>query len=296
MKALLTAALLIALTAGAPTALVAQADILVSTEWVAERLQDPSLVLLHVGSAESFEQGRISGARLMEMAEFAPEVGGLVTEMPDPASLRDVLERAGVSSDSRIVVYSASNPPQIAARLYLTLVNFGLGDRASMLDGGLTAWRAEGRPVSTEVVAVRRGTLPELRAGTDLVVDHDYLRARIEDGVATVVDARDRGFWTGEEHLAIRAARPGRIPGARSIPFRDMVDEQGRLHPVERLEAIFREAGVDEGKPVVVYCHVGQQASLTGLAALVLGREMKLYDGSYQDWSHRADLPVETGR
>jgi thiosulfate/3-mercaptopyruvate sulfurtransferase len=295
MKAPLTAALLIALGTGATPALDAQVDILVSTEWVAERLQDPSLVLLHVGNAESFERGRISGARLMEMAEFAPEVGGLVTEMPDPASLRDVLERAGVASDSRIVVYSASSPPQIAARLYLTLVHFGLSDRASMLDGGLTAWLAEGRPVSTETVAVRRGALPELRAGTDLVVEHDYVAARIADGTAAVVDARDRGFWTGEEHLAMRALRPGRIPGAHSIPFRDMVDEQGRLHPVERLEAIFREAGVEEGKPIIVYCHVGQQASLTGLAAKLLGREMKLYDGSYQDWSHRVDLPVETG-
>jgi thiosulfate/3-mercaptopyruvate sulfurtransferase len=295
MKAPLTAALLIALGTGATPALDAQVDILVSTEWVAERLQDPSLVLLHVGNAESFERGRISGARLMEMAEFAPEVGGLVTEMPDPASLRDVLERAGVASDSRIVVYSASSPPQIAARLYLTLVHFGLSDRASMLDGGLTAWLAEGRPVSTETVAVRRGALPELRAGTDLVVEHDYVAARIADGTAAVVDARDRGFWTGEEHLAMRALRPGRIPGAHSIPFRDMVDEHGRLHPVERLEAIFREAGVEEGKPIIVYCHVGQQASLTGLAAKLLGREMKLYDGSYQDWSHRVDLPVETG-
>jgi thiosulfate/3-mercaptopyruvate sulfurtransferase len=293
MIARLTTTLLVALGAFAPTALTAQADILVSTEWVAERLQDPDLVLLHVGNAESFGQGRISGARLMEMAEFAPEIGGLVTEMPDPASLRDLLERAGVSSDSRIVVYSASSPPQIAARLYLTLVHFGLGERASMLDGGLTAWRAEGRPVSTEVVAVRRGTLPELRAGSDLVVEHDYVHARITDGTASVVDARDRGFWTGEEHLAMRAARPGRIPGARNIPFRDMVDEHGRLLPVERLETIFREAGVEEGKPIVVYCHVGQQASLTGLAALLLGREMKLYDGSYQDWSHRVDLPVE---
>jgi len=296
MKARLTATLLIAMGAGAPTALAGQADILVSTEWVAERLQDPGLVLLHVGSAESFEQGRIAGARLMEMAEFAPEIGGLVTEMPDAASLRDVLERAGVSSDSRIVVYSASSPPQIAARLYLTLVHFGLSARASMLDGGLTAWRAEGRPESTEAVYVRRGTLPELRAGTDLVVDHEYVGARIADGAATLLDARDRGFWTGEEHLAMRALRPGRIPGARSIPFRDMVDEQGRLHSVERLAAIFREAGVDEGKPIIVYCHVGQQASLTGLAAKVLGREMKLYDGSYQDWSHREDLPVELGR
>jgi thiosulfate/3-mercaptopyruvate sulfurtransferase len=295
MKAPLTAALLIALGTGATPGLDAQVDILVSTEWVAERLQDPSLVLLHVGNAESFERGRISGARLMEMAEFAPEVGGLVTEMPDPASLRDVLERAGVASDSRIVVYSASSPPQIAARLYLTLVHFGLSDRASMLDGGLTAWLAEGRPVSTETVAVRRGALPELRAGTDLVVEHDYVAARIADGTAAVVDARDRGFWTGEEHLAMRALRPGRIPGAHSIPFRDMVDEHGRLHPVERLEAIFREAGVEEGKPIIVYCHVGQQASLTGLAAKLLGREMKLYDGSYQDWSHRVDLPVETG-
>jgi thiosulfate/3-mercaptopyruvate sulfurtransferase len=75
-----------------------------------------------------------------------------------------------------------------------------------------------------------------------------------------------------------------------------MVDEQGRLHPVQRLRSIFREAGVDEDQPVVIYCHVGQQASLTGLAAKVLGLTVHLYDGSYQDWSQRIDLPVETGQ
>jgi thiosulfate/3-mercaptopyruvate sulfurtransferase len=253
-------------------------------------------VLLHVGNTQSFQEAHIPGARLIETAEFAPEIAGLVTEMPDPAQLRDALERAGVSSDSRVVVYSASAPPQLAARLYLTLEHFGLGANASMLDGGLPAWRGEGRQVSTDAVAVRRGNLPELSPGTDLVVDHEYVEARIADGTATVVDARDRAYWTGEQHLAMRAARPGRIPGARNVPFRELVDEQGRLHPVERIARIFREAGVDAGEPVVVYCHVGQQASLTSLAAKLLGWTVRLYDGSYQDWSNRLELPVQTGQ
>lgn len=289
MKPHLTATLLAALTALAVAAapLLAQ-DILVSTERLAARLQDPGVVVLHVGNTASYQEGHIPGARLVEMAEFAPEVGGMVTEMPALAALHEVLERAGVSSGSRIIVYSATAPPQIAARLYLTLEHFGLGANASMLDGGLTAWRAEGRPVSTDAAAARRGTLQELRPGTDLVIDHLYVAARVADGAASIVDARDRGYWTGAEHLATRAARPGRIPGARNVPFRDLVDEQGRLLPAERLATIFREAGVEEGEPVVVYCHVGQQASLAGLAAKVIGRTVKLYDGSYQDWSGRA--------
>ena len=296
MKAHVTVTLLAALSAVTPASISAQSDILVSTEWVADRLQDPSLVLLHVGNIESFQEAHIPGARLVEMAEFAPEANGLATEMPDAAALRDALERAGVSSDSRVVVYSATTPPQVAARLYLTLEHFGLTANSSMLDGGLSAWRAEDRQVSTEPVTDRRGNLPELRPGTDLVVEHDFVAARIADGTATVVDARDRGYWTGEQHLAMRAARRGRIPGARNIPFRELVDEQGRMHPVNRLASIFREAGVDEGEPVVVYCHVGQQASLTSLAAKVLGKVVKLYDGSYQDWSNRMELPVETGQ
>jgi thiosulfate/3-mercaptopyruvate sulfurtransferase len=266
----------------------------VSTEWLAASLNVPSLVLLHVGNQASYDDGHIPGARLMPLATFAPERDGMSTEIPEAAAFREALRAAGIGNDSRIVVYSATTPPQLAARLFVTLNYFGLGGRTAFLDGGLTAWRAENRPLSTETVSPARGNLelaPAVRA--DVLVDYAYVRDRIADGRAIVMDARDTPFWTGEQRNQQRAARAGRVPGAKNVPFNTLVDASGRLLAPEALAALFARAGVPEGQPVVTYCHVGQQASLLFLAARVLGREVRLYDGSFEDWSKRMELPVE---
>lgn len=285
----------LALLSAAPATTAAQTDLLVTTEWLADNLDHPDVVVLHVGNADSYAQSHLPGARLLDPADFSPAIDGMVVQMPEAAALRDALETAGVSADSRIIVYSASNPPQAGARAYLTLENFGLAGNASILDGGLTAWQAEGRPVSTEPVSVARGTLPLLSEGTELVVDHEYVAARLSDGVTAIIDARDPQFWSGEAHMESLAARPGRVPSAHNVVFRSLVDEHGRMLPTEQLAEAFANAGVDGDAPLVTYCHVGQQASLVTLAARLLDRDVHLYDGSYQDWSQRAELPVETG-
>jgi thiosulfate/3-mercaptopyruvate sulfurtransferase len=282
------------LTAPAVGSLEAQEApaILVSTEWLAERLGDDQLVILHVGNEQSFTGGHIPGARHFPIQEFAPEIDGMSTELPDAETFRELLVAAGVSSDSRIVVYSATHPPQLAARLYLTLEHFGLGAQSSILDGGLRSWELEGRPFSTETAAVARGSLPALSARDDVIVDHRYVHARMSDGTATILDARDPQFWTGEQQNQQRAARAGRIPGALNIPFRSLVEDSGRLLDTGALAALFADAGVQPGQPVVTYCHVGQQASLVAIAARVLGYDVRMYDGSYEDWSARPELPV----
>jgi thiosulfate/3-mercaptopyruvate sulfurtransferase len=270
------------------------APLLVGPEWLEERLGEEDLVILHVGSDSSFAAGHIPGARPMALQRFAPEVDGLGTEMPDPASFRELLEEAGISAHSRIVVYTVTHPPQFAARLYLTLEHFGLGARSSILDGGLRAWEAEGRPVSTDSAEPARGVLPDLAPGGGVLVDHAYVADRVLDAGVRVVDARDAPFWTGEQQLQVRSERPGRIPGALNVPFRSLVDEAGHFLAEDRLRALFSEAGVQPGDPVIAYCHVGQQASLLAVAARLLGHPVHLYDGSWEDWSRRAELPAET--
>jgi thiosulfate/3-mercaptopyruvate sulfurtransferase len=272
------------------------ADVLVSTRWLADHLNDPGLVIFHVGNDANSAQGHIPGARLMPLASYAPERNGLSTELPEPAAFDELLEAAGVTNNSRIIVYSATNPPQLAARLYVTLDHFGLSSRTSLLDGGLVTWRAENRTVATDPTsAATRGSV-ELRTRAGLVVDYTYVQQRLADGASTVMDARDTPFWTGAQQNQQRAARPGRVPGARNVPFNTLVSaESGKLLGVDQLRSLFEQAGVASGRPLVVYCHVGQQASLLFVAARLLGHEVRLYDGSYEDWSKRAELEVQTG-
>jgi thiosulfate/3-mercaptopyruvate sulfurtransferase len=270
-----------------------QAAVLVSTEWVTANLDSPDLVLLHVGNQASYDGGHIPGARLMPLATFAPEREGLTTEMPDAAALREALEAVGIGTRSRIVVYSATtSQAQLAARLYITLERFGLGGQASILDGGLTAWRAESRAVTADAPAVARGSVTLSERGS-VLVDYTFVRDNLGSGRTVVMDARDTPFWTGEQRNQQRAARAGRIPGAKNVPFHTLLDAQGRLLAPEALAALFTRAGVPDGQPIVTYCHVGQQASLLFLAARVLGRDVRLYDGSYEEWSRRPELPIE---
>lgn len=265
----------------------------VPADWLQGSLGNPGLVVLHVGTDSSFAAGHIPGARPLSLQRFAPEVEGLGTEMPDAGEFRELLEEAGVSADSRLVIYSATHPPQFAARLYLTLDHFGLATQASLLDGGLRAWEAEGRPLATDPVAHERGVLPELSPRGGVLVDRTFVAARLHDGGARIVDARDPPFWSGEQHLQARAARPGRIPGAGNLPFRSLVGEDGRFLPEAELRALFDAAGIEPGEPLVAYCHVGQQASLVTLVARMLGHAVGLYDGSWEEWSAHPELPAE---
>jgi len=198
------------------------------------------------------------------------------------------------TSVSSYSTLAARHPQTLAARLWITFRHIGLGHNAVLLDGGLRAWQAEQRPLETTAPVVARGSV-QPRVRNDVLVDHAWVQQRITDGNAAILDARDEPFWTGAQHNTRRAARPGRVPGAINIPFRTLVDDNGRLLDRAQLQAAFTGAGVTPGQIVVTYCHVGQQASLLFVAAHVLGHDVRLYDGSFEDWSRRLELPVEAG-
>jgi thiosulfate/3-mercaptopyruvate sulfurtransferase len=105
-----------------------------------------------------------------------------------------------------------------------------------------------------------------------------------------ILDARAAKFYTGEE--LGRMPRGGHIPGARNIPFDSVVEDSNKFKSVETLRQLFNAAGVKKGDSVTTYCHIGQQASLLYFVARYLGYDAHLYDGSFEDWSHRAELPV----
>lgn len=271
------------------------APLVVPTSWLADRLRDDNLVILHVGPQNGYNSGHIPGAHPMAQASFAVDRDSLTMEMPDSAAFRSVLEAAGITNNSRIVLYGASNPASLAARLLVTLHHFGLGDRSSLLDGGLPAWRTENREISTQAqVAVPTGSVT-LRTRADIVTDRSLVIARLGDSTTAIVDARDTRFYTGAQQNRQMAARPGRVPGARNVVYSSVVSEAGTLLLQPALSSLFSSAGVAPGATVVAYCHIGQQASLVWLAARLAGFTALLYDGSYEDWSKRPELKVDTG-
>jgi len=289
MSAVLTA---FALTSTIPATTLAQGATLdspvVSTQWLADHLNDPNVVVLHLaGIRRDYTTGHVPGARFLWFNDVAPSNPDLNTELPSVAKLDSLFESLGVSDNSRIIVYGQTVSP-LVARVVMTLEYLGAGDRAALLDGGFTAWKAEGRPVSTEVPKVTRGKFTP-RVRTDAVVDASFVKANINTPGIRILDARTPNFYSGEGG---GGPRPGHVEGAKNIPFTTLTDSTGKMKDRAAIAAMFTAAGVQPTDRVVTYCHVGQQASLLFLAARYAGLKASLYDGSFEDWSSRDDTPI----
>ena len=286
--------------AGAPVLAAAQSPrdaMVVSTAWLAQHLKDPNLVLLHVGDPREYAAKHIPGARLATFDDISVSDhsgAGLMLEMPPAEQLRTKLAALGISDDSRVVVYYGNDWVSPSTRVIFTLDYVGLGARASLLDGGMGAWVRDGNAVTDVVPAPRTGTLAALRT-RPLVVDAAYVRAHLATSGISIVDGRSASFYdgvqTGGSHDAKH--RTGHIAGAKSVPFTELHDDKLMFKPSAELAAIFARAGVLPGDTVVGYCHIGQQTTVMLFAARSLGHPVLLYDGSFEDWSRRADYPVD---
>jgi thiosulfate/3-mercaptopyruvate sulfurtransferase len=298
----LAGALLSCVAVAAPRATPAQmsapptAPVVVSTEWLAGHLKDPNLVLLHVGEQKEYDAGHIPGARFVRLDDIAVSSHdhdkGLMLEMPQPDSLRARLEALGISSGSRVIVYYGNDWVSPATRVIFTLDYAGLGASSALLDGGMPAWKSEKRALSTDAPKRTTGQLAALRI-KPIVVDAAWVKSRLGTPNFHLIDGRAAVFYDGVE---TGGSRKGHIAGAKSLPYTEIARDDLHLRSAAELRALFARAGVAPGDTVVAYCHIGQQATAVLFAARSIGHPVLLYDGSYQDWSRRMDLPVEDPR
>jgi len=264
----------------------------VTTAWLAAHLEDPDLITLHIGPPGSYEKGHVPGARKASLRRLIRiNEAGIRDEMLPAEDIAGALSELGIDGSSRVVVYlSEENAAWAAARYLLTLEYVGLTGRASYLDGGLPKWLAAEHPVSTDVPAVEATDLA-VATVPGVVVDTEWLRTRLDEPGIAIVDGRPAAGYAGTSG---HWDRLGHIPGAGNVPFFTLLAEDPSylLKSREELEGLFSEAGVSPGDTVVVYCGTGLWASLPYLAARHLGYDVRLYDGSFQEWSATRDLPV----
>jgi thiosulfate/3-mercaptopyruvate sulfurtransferase len=261
---------------------------LVTSAWLHEHLADPDLVVLQIAATRrEYRLGHVPGARFLWAQSYAPSTPDGSYDLMTLEQAAALAAELGLRPDSRIVIVYSGLQVQQTARALLTLEQYGLGRRSSILNGGFDVWKAEGRPVSTETPQFAAGTARPTGGGR-LIADAAYVQARLNQPAAAIVDAREARFYKGEGG---GQPRPGHIPGAVNVPYVSLLDGS-RVKDEAALREIFTAAGVKPGTEVVSYCHIGQQASLVWLAARILGHEARLYDGSFEDWSGRDDLPV----
>jgi thiosulfate/3-mercaptopyruvate sulfurtransferase len=271
--------------------------ILVSGAELEGMLTDPDLVVLHVArEREHYDDGHVPGARFLRTGDILTVRDGVPNQLPEVHELRRVLETVGVSNDSRVVLYGDWGGLS-ATRAFMTLEYLG-HDRVAILDGGLEAWRADGRQVSRETPAAARGNF-EVRPRSDVAVDADWVRERRTDPAYALIDARPRAHFTGEDGGdPERYPRWGRIAGAGNVFWQETLRDGERpvLKDLGAVDAMYRQAGATPGRTVVAYCGTGVQASHAYFTARLLGRDVRIYDGSFIDWSPRDEsYPVATG-
>jgi thiosulfate/3-mercaptopyruvate sulfurtransferase len=266
--------------------------LLVNATWLKAHLHDADLVLLHVGEKAEYDAAHIPGAHYITMADLsaprpADPGAGEILELPTPETARAKLESLGVSDRSRVIVYFGKDWVSPATRIIFTLDWLGLGERVSMLDGGLPAWRSEGGAVTADLPTSGPGKLSGGPVKSLTVTKEWVNENRSRAGIA-LVDARAASFYDGVQSGRIKK---GHIPGAKSLPFTTPYDDSNVLKSADELKKIFTNAGIKPGDTVVGYCHIGQQATAMLFAARTLGYHVLLYDGSFTNWE-KHDLPV----
>jgi len=267
-------------------------SLIVTSDWLAKHLNDDSIVLLHVGEKDEYMSSHIPRAQFIQLADISTPRGiGLTLELPAVDQLKDTFEKLGVSDNSRIVIYFGKDWVTPTARVFMTLDYLGFGDRTSILDGGLPAWRAEGKPVTADLVEPKKGSLTP-HPNSKLVVDAAWVKNNLDKPEVRILDARAPQFYTGAEQG--RMPRGGHIPHAKNIPYSSLVeDSNNKFKSATALRDLFNAADVKPNSSVATYCHIGQQASLLYFVARYLGYDAHVYDGSFEDWSKRTELPVE---
>lgn len=273
-------------------------SLIVSTQWLAAQRTDPGPVVLHVAMQVSeYGAGHIPGVRFLDphrlMGMGAPGV-----ELPAPSEIETVLEELGITAGSRIVFYGDT---WMTPRVFLALKYVGLGDRAALLDGGLPAWRAEGRALSTDTPAWTRSNLT-LSHRPGILIGADRIRARLGDSGMALLDVRSQQEYAGTD-TSEGLPRFGHIPGGVNLPWEEtFTDESGalngtpsRLKAPDALRKLLAASGVRAGGDLVIYCTVGLRAAHVYLVARSLGLSPLLYDGSLSEWSRRPELPMVRG-
>jgi len=268
-----------------------QKDLIVTTDWLAANLNDPGLVILHVANTRrEYLNGHIPGARFLWTGWFAQDNPELTFEVVPVSKLVSAIEDLGITNNSKIILCFSRSSVTMATRMFVTLDYAGLGTQTAFLDGGFELWKAENRRVSKEVPDVKRSTFAPVIKNS-AVVTVETVRSAIGNPNTAIIDARSERFYQGQPG---GFSRGGHVPGAVNIPFSSIVDSTNKFLSYAELKMLFEKAGVIKGKRIITYCHIGQQATLVYFASRYLGHEASLYDGSFEDWSSREELPVET--
>jgi thiosulfate/3-mercaptopyruvate sulfurtransferase len=273
--------------------------VLVTTDWLAARLDDANVVVAEVDEApELYDEGHIPGAvKLHWRDDLQDPVERDLIEKPE---FEQLMSRLGISNGTAIVLYGDKNN-WFAAYAYWYLKIYGHED-VRILDGGRQKWLDEGRELTTDVPEPEPGAYEASERDESIRVFRDDVREAIEADGEALVDVRSPQEYSGElvsppGYEQEGAMKAGHIPRAQSIPWAQAVQDDGTFKPIAELRELYEGKGITEDKDVIAYCRIGERSSHTWfvLRELLGYPNVRNYDGSWTEWGNLVDVPIEKG-